>query len=468
MASSWTAALICLVCSAGVAAAPVPPVQDLAIEHVTVLSMTAEGAPLADATVVIRGGRIASITASGEKPATKGTKRIDGRGKWLMPGLTDMHMHLENDRLARLFLRRPDLPDGTVNTEDVLTPYLVNGVTQVVNLTGMSESVGQRLDVETGRILGPHIMNGAMIDGDPSIWPLGMTRSAGTPEAGRQAVRDVVAEGYQLVKVYSRLNLETFTAIVDEARKRKLRVVGHIPQRNQGTTDKFFQPGFDLVAHSEEFAQQTNPPALDAIPRYVEMAKRNGTWLTATLSLNERLVEETRSPDSLKSRPEMRYLLPGIYDTTMNHNPYVAEAGSPGRLEYLQRVVDFNRQLVPAFAAAGIPVLAGTDAPVPGVVPGFAIHDELEAMARAGLTNKQVLEGATRLPSEWLGVIADRGTVEENKRADLLLLDADPLVDVANTRRISAIILGGRHLTRAALDQRLKELDARYSNSRRY
>jgi imidazolonepropionase-like amidohydrolase len=445
-----------------IGAADEPKPAAFAMEHVAVLPMTIGGSPLNDVTVVIRGGRIASIGPSGQKVAMPGVKRIDATGKWLIPGLTDMHAHIENDRMLALFLHDPSVPDGTVRTEDILTPYVVNGVVQVVSLQAMSESIGQRVDVNSGRVLGPRLVLAAMIDGAPPIWPVGMTRVAATPEDGRQVVRDAAAEGYDLIKVYSRLDLDTFTAIVAEARRLKLRVVGHIPGRGKGITDKFFQPGFDMVAHAEEFAQQTDPPSLDAIPRYVDMAKRNGTWLTATLTLDDRLLEETRHPETLKSRPELRFLTPRFREVVVNHNPYVAQA-SPERIQSLQQIVDFNRELVRAFVAAGIPVVAGTDAPVPGVVPGFALHDELQALAKAGLSNRQALESATRLPCEWLGLSAECGTVEVGKRADLLLLDADPLTEVGNTRRIAAVILGGRYLSRAMLDRRLADLEAHYS-----
>jgi imidazolonepropionase-like amidohydrolase len=124
----------------------------------------------------------------------------------------------------------------------------------------------------------------------------------------------------------------------------------------------------------------------------------------------------------------------------------------------VQRIIEFNQQLVRAFVAADIPVLAGTDSTVPGVVPGFALHDELEALSRSGMSNWQVLESTTRLACEWLRVDTDRGTVEAGKRADLLLLDADPLADVGNTRKIDAVIVGGRYLTRRELDRMLKDL----------
>ena len=441
-------------------AAPRTPPAPLVITDVTVLPMTPEAAPLPHATVTLRDGRIESITAGAPSALPRGARRIDGRGKWLMPGFSDMHMHLENDRMGRLHVGDPTLPDGTFDLEDALTPYLANGVLQIFSLSAMSETIGQRVEVESGRVPGPHIATAAMIDGSPPTWPLGMTRAAATPEDGRQAVRDAKAEGYDFIKVYSKLTLETFTAIVEEARAQKMRVVGHIPGRGQGITGRFFIPGFDLVAHAEEFAQHTTPPDPAAIPRYVEMAKRNGTWLVGTLSLDERIVEQIRDPDSLQRRDELRHMHPKAYDMVINANPYTKDR-SEGRIKYVQDVVDFNCPLVKAFTAAGVPVLTGTDAPVPGVAPGFALHDEFEALARCGMSNAQVLEATTRRAAEWLGTLPDRGTVEPGKRADLVLLDADPLEQIANTRRIAAVIAGGHYLPRAELDARLARIAAR-------
>ncbi|WP_422928961.1 amidohydrolase family protein [Singulisphaera sp. PoT] len=443
------------------APAPPPPPPPLMIEHVTVLTMTADGVMLQDQTVTIREGRIAKIEASAEAKVETGVRKIDGTGKFLMPGLTDAHVHLENDRILRMFLKNPEIPTGTIRTEDIFLPYVANGVLQVFNLSATSETVGQRDEVESGRVVGPHIALAAMIDGPDPIWPLGMTRVAATPNDGRQIVRDASVEGYEIIKVYSRLDLPTFTAIVDEARKLHMPVVGHIPQRGKGMAEKFFQPGFGMVAHAEEFAQQTNVPAEAEIPHYVEMAKRNGTWLTATLSLDERLLEQVSHPESLRSRPELHFLTPLVYEMVTEHNPYVGRADAK-YVEYLRAIVAFNRKLVKAFAEAGIPVLAGSDTPVPGMVAGFSLHDELEVMARCGLSNKQVLEGATRLPAEWLGIAQDRGVIAPGRRADLLLLDADPMADVANTRKIAAVIAGGRFLARSALDQQMKALKDRY------
>lgn len=445
----WGAALLALFCAVSRSEAAAPP---LVIDHVTVLPMNAAGPEvLKDRTVIVSDGRIVSIGDSASA-APKGARHIDGKGKWLMPGLTDMHIHTLNDRAGRLFLKDPGIKDGTLRNEQVFLPYIANGVTQALELQAMSETVGQKVLIESGQLLGPHLALAAMIDGDPPQWPFGMTRVATTPEQGRQTVRDIAAEGYDFVKVYSNLDLETFTAIVDEAHKRNMHVVGHIPQRGKGITEKFFQPGFDMVAHAEEFAQQTEPASIEAIPRYVEMAKRNGTWLDATLTTDDRLLEETSKPETLKTRPELRYLPEIFRQMVVDHNPYLARA-TPDFVERLRKIVAFNRELVRAFVAAGIPVVSGTDSPVPGLVPGFALHDELEALATAGMSNRQVLESTTQLACQWLGVDQDRGTVETGKRADLLLLDADPLENVANTRKISAVIRDGRYLSRAELDR---------------
>jgi imidazolonepropionase-like amidohydrolase len=445
---------------AALAAEPDPLPERLAIEHVTVLSMNNEGAVLSDMTVLVHEGRIVSVGPSSGTRAPRGTKRIDGRGKWLMPGLTDMHAHIGNVRMLRLYLKLPHLKQSALRTEDLLTPFIANGIVRVMDMQAMSETIGQRSEIEAGRMLGPQIIAAAMIDGPKPHWPIGLTRVAATPEDGRQAVRDAGAEGYDAIKVYSGLSFETFSAIVDEARRLELPVVGHIPERRSGRIKEFFQPGFSLVAHAEEFAQQTAEPSVAEIPRYVDMMKQNGAWLTATLSLDERLLEQTVDPKSLRSRPELRVLPPLMRDIVLNHNPYVA-AASPQRIDFLAQVVQFNRELVRAFVAADIPILAGTDAPVPGVVPGFSMHDELAALTRAGMSNRQALEAATRRPCEWLRMLAECGTVEEGKRADLVLLDADPLADIGNSRRISAVILGGRYLPRALLDRRVAALAAK-------
>jgi imidazolonepropionase-like amidohydrolase len=437
---------------------------DLLIEHVNVISMMPDQDVQTDMNVLIRDDRIASITpASAAQPDSSGAERIAARGQWLMPGLSDMHVHLESDRLFRLYTKNPNIPNGTVRLADALLPYVANGVLQIAVLSSTPETIAQRDEVENGRVLGPHIALAAMIDGPQPVWPVGMTRVAATPSDGRQAVRDVAAEGYEFVKAYERLDLETFVAICDQAKKLNMKVIGHLPQDGKGLTQQFFVPGFSMIAHAEEIAQQENPPAADSIKTYAEWAKKNGTWLTSTLTVDDRIHEMMSRPETLKSRPEMQYLAPGLRQMAIEGNHYVKGANA-GWIAHVQRVVEFNRKLIPAFAAAGVPIVAGTDSLVPGIVPGFSLHDELEALAKAGLSNRQVLESTTRLPAEWLGTSLDRGVVATGKRADLLLLEANPLERIENTRRMSGVIVSGKFYARNELDKRMEEMRARNVN----
>lgn len=432
----------------------------LVIENVTVIPMTEGGEILPGRTVVIAGNRIVAIDDQAPAGHAAEVRRVDGSGKWLIPGLSDMHVHIGNERLLRLLTGASSPADGSASMQDYFTPFIAHGVLQVFDLAAMPETVGQRIEIESGRVLGPHIATAAMIDGAEPVLPFGVTKVATTPEEGRQAVRDIAADGHRFVKVYSRLDLPTFDAVLAEASARGLRVLGHIPQRGKGITASFFQPGFELVVHAEEFAQQTAMPDPDAIPSYVDMARKNGTALIATLTANERIFEIASDPQSLTTRRDFAVLPAPFRALSVDFNPYAARAGE-GFAGYARSIVEFNAPFVRAYDAAGLTILTGSDAGVPGVVAGFALHDELEALAAAGLETRTVLEGSTRLAAEWLGVDEDRGTVAVGKRADLVLLDANPLDDITNTRRIAAVIRDGRYLDREELDAMMRDLVAR-------
>jgi imidazolonepropionase-like amidohydrolase len=433
----------------------------LAIEHVTLLPMTRGSLPIADATVIVRGQRVSWIGPSKRASVPACATTIDARRRWLIPGLVDAHVHVESPRMMRLILQDPSIPEEAINDADPYLPYIARGILQIGNMSAMSETIGQRRAIETGRVLGPHTMLAAMVDGDPSLWPVGITRVAATPEDGRQVVRDEIAEGYDMVKVYSNLTLDTFTAIVDEARSHGVKVVGHIPGR--GTPiGPYFQAGYTMVAHAEELAVRVVGEEDAEVAHMVAAASLHGTGLMTTLTVDQRILEQTLDPSTLHTRPEIQYVHPVVRRFWYERNPYIGD-GSAERVAELRGIIALNDKLVRAFVAAGLPVLAGTDSLVPGVVAGFALHDELAALVAAGLTPYQALEAATRAPCEWMGVAEDRGTVEVGKRADLLLLDADPLVDITNTQRIAGVVTNGRWLPRRELDAKLDELAKRYA-----
>lgn len=426
--------------------------QTIVIENVTVVPMTTNSTVVRDATVVIDKGWIVSL----QGPAPDGAKRIDGKGKWLIPGLTDMHVHVPTDGLPRARKYPTEAPTIFFDTQDIMTPYIANGVTQILNLDARPEAFGQRNQVESGAVFGPHMALAAVINGGDS--PVGI--KANTPSDGRQAVRDAKAEGYEFIKVYSELNVETFTAIVDEARKVGLKAVGHIPEAFQGKLESAFVPNFAMVAHAEEFSKHSKDFTTEDAKHYAELAKRNGTWLTPTMTVMRWIASQTHSMDELRASPTLQYVHPLLQSKWLTANRYNRNA-SPKLAAYFDRMVEFHVRLVREFKAAGVPIVAGTDTLTSGVVAGFSLHDELEMLVGAGLTPEEALASSTRLAAVWLGVDADRGTVEVGKRADLVLLDANPLVNIANTRKIAGVSVNGRWADRATLDAMLADLSRR-------
>jgi cytosine/adenosine deaminase-related metal-dependent hydrolase len=422
----------------------------IAIENVAIVPMTEGSMTVRNATVVIENGRITAL----QGPAPRGSLRINGRGKFLIPGLMDMHVHLPSDQfLPDNEPPRNEPPRIAFDTQDIMTPYIANGVTQIMNMDADAIAIGRRNQVAAGQVIGPNMALAALIDGRR---PDG--RVALTPADGRQAVRDAKAEGYGFIKLYWRLDVETFLAINDEARIQQMKVLGHIPDSFEGQVERAFVPNF-MIAHAEELAKQSATFADADATRFAELARANGTALTGSLTTMRWIASQTRSLDELRALPTLRYLHPVVRRQWVDRNSYNQES-SPRRIAYFERMVDFNRRLVSAFKAAGALVVAGTDALNPGCVPGFSMHDELAMLVDAGLTNSEALAAATRLPAQWMGMSDSRGTIEIGKRADLVLLDADPLESIGNTRRIAGVIVNGQWLPRAQLDRMLASVAA--------
>jgi imidazolonepropionase-like amidohydrolase len=431
-----------------------PPVA-IAIESATVIPMTGEAA-IVDATVVIDGGRIVAIGAVGAVAVPEDAVRVDGRGRWVLPALIDMHVHL----VAEAF---PELPYGPV---DALLPFVANGVAQVVDLASTAHTNALRDEIAAGGRRAPRLATARMVDGDPPIWGAEIALPLRTPAEARRAVPRIAAEGYDFVKVYSLLDVETFRALLDAAQDEGIRVVGHLPAREAAAAEVVL-PGFALVAHAEEYAFRPEGRSDAAVAEYADLARANGVGLISTLFLDEQLLAQTRDPAMLAAVEGLAQVDPVTLPMWFEANRYTADA-SPERIAALGEVVDFNRRLVKAFVDAGIPVLAGTDSFIPGVVAGFALHEELGALARAGLANDQILRAATAAPAQWLGLTDWAGTVAVGQPANLLLLDADPRKDIRHTRAIAAVVLDGRLLPRRELDAAMDDLADRYAPVREW
>lgn len=421
-----------------------------AIQNVNVITMTNEGEYLKNVTVIVKDGKIESL--NGDIP--KGAQIINGKGKWLIPGLIDMHVHIPTDgHFNTNFPTRAAVVFD--NIQDVMTPFVANGVTTVFDLNARAGHFGQRNEILRGDVIGPRMALAAMINGGE-----GDGRIANTPSDGRQAVRMAKAEGYEFIKVYSQLNKETFYAIVDEAKIHGMKVIGHIPNVFNGEIDKSIVPHFGLVAHAEEVFKHVESKDSLEIVRLADLFKKNGTSLCPTLIIIESAHEQSRSLDGLKKMNALQYVHPLLQDKWITSNNYNKNASAES-ISRLEKMMYFNSRLVEIFNKNEIPILAGTDAGSSGVVWGFSLHDELGLLVKSGLSPYEALAAATKSPAAWLGLLDKIGTVEVGKYADLILLDYNPLLDIRNTRKISGVFFNGLWVDKQKIEQMLSELSKR-------
>lgn len=417
------------------------------VKNVNIIPMTKNNKVIESATVVIQGNKIIAI--NGETPLN--AEVIDGTGKWLIPGLIDMHIH----GLSDANFRQQEPTQGAnvfFDTQNVMTPYVANGVTTIFDLSARPQNFGQRNEIAKGDVIGPRMALAKLLDGGQGLDKIN------SPADGRQAVRSAKADGYGFIKPYSNLEDETFWAIVDEAKKHDLNVVGHIPNTFRGRLKEALVPNFSMVAHAEEFSKEAKDFTYEEALLFAQMAKENGIWLTPTLTVMVWIDRHLRSLDYTKNLSTLKYMHPIFQDKWVNHNKKNNNT-TPSFIAHVEQIISFNKKLVKAFKEVGAPIVVGTDAMNTGVVPGFSLHDELALLVEAGMTPEEVLISATRLPATWLGIDSHVGTVEENKYADLVLLNANPLDNIKNSTNISGVFVNGVWLNKMEIDNMLLKLE---------
>lgn len=415
-----------------------------AITHVAVIDGR-DSLPRLDQAVVVRGNRIVEVGPAATVRVPRGATIVEGRGKYLIPGLWDMHVHT-------------DVPAG----REVLALYVANGVTGVRDMAGRWETLrGWRDSIAAGQLAGPRIVaSGPYLVGGDSPIPHLLARD--TAEA-RRGVDSLATLGVDVVKVHTRLRPDVFFAVLRRTRELGLPVAGHVSAAvgalaasDSGVRSIEHLLGVPLpctpaesVALVPKFATQAalgRCSSRDLAPLYAALA-RNGTWVTPTLT---GIFEVASWP---------RRELPGdsvarwIPDTLRR---YVAsifpmpDSIPPGADAVGLKVYEMRLAQVAAMQRAGVGILAGTDAPLRNAPPGFGLHQELQQLARGGMSNHAVLRAATLEPARYLGMTDSLGTVEPGRFADLVLLDASPLVDIRNTARIAAVFANGRYFDAVA------------------
>jgi imidazolonepropionase-like amidohydrolase len=451
--------LLAGVLAAGCMYRAAPPQQAVAVDSSSIAFVDVSIVPMDSGrvihhrTVIVRGGRIAEIGAADSIRPAVGSARVDGRGRYLMPGLADMHAH-------------PDSQD--------LALYVANGVTTIRVMAGDTGVLRWREEIRAGRRVGPAIYTaGPILDGKPPTAPF--MRPVGTAEDATKAVDEQRAAGYDFIKIYNLLSADAYRAIVDEARRLGVPVAGHVPisvglrgalaahqasiEHLRGYAAEAVRPDAPIKP-SVDFRSRILAWNYADESRFAELARATrdaGVWNCPTLVTEQvGLLPHAEYRRWLES-PEMRYVAPE-YRVDGRDTAWGMKEFTEADYVAAQRAVSVKMHLVKALHDAGARLLVGTDE----MVAGFSEHQELRNMVGAGLTPYEALRAATRDAAEFLGQVGEWGTVAVGRRGDLVLLDADPLADVANARRIVGIMVRGHWLSREALDRMLDRVAASF------
>lgn len=411
--------------------------RPLAITRVNVVDV-ASGRIVPNSTVVVDGTTIASVASDGKAPTN--AQVVDGGDKFLIPGLWDMHAHTEASGEAWLPL------------------YVANGVTGIRDMGSTLDFILRMRDATaSGRILGPRIFAaGPILDDAPGDWPFRMRVK--TADEGREAVQLLKKRGVDLIKVHDNTPRRVFFAIADEAQRQNLPLAGHIPRGL--TLEQVVEAGQRSIEHLSNgevwrACSRGNTYQPEACRPLFELLAQKGVWQTPTLVAMSEILS-IGTPRSEVSAGEMVYAGKQIRSMWAGNQSLVP----PDALKALRDTAATSAVVTSDMAKAGVGILAGCDT----MIAGFCVHDELAAMVRGGMPPLAALQTATLNPARYFGIEQTTGSVARGRRADLVLLDANPLSDIANVRRIRAVVVGGRLLDRRALDEtlaRAKTLAAR-------
>ena len=443
-------------CSAQ-AASPNPQPETIAFVHASVVPMDREHV-LGDQTVVVTKGKITAVGPTSMVSVPDGAARIDARGRYLMPALSDMHVHVEGESWEALLSPEAKAASKNPPFEDFLFPYVANGVTTVQVLSGTHELLPVRGKIAEGALLAPRLILARMIDGPDKAWPPPLSSWVATAEEARDATRRAKAEGYDKMKVYSFLTKETYDAVVATAKEQRMDVVGHIP--NALSVEYVVDSGQKMIAHTEEVAKHADGDySNQRISYFAGRIADGGVWLTPTLVTTRRILDAFSDPDGLFSNPEAAYYGHPIQRDIWTFISNMYRNMPP---EDRDRVRDdfekFQKPFTKVFHDKGGQLMTGTDSLLPRLVPGFALHQELQELVAVGLTPYEALRSSTTVPYEYLGEAGRAGTVEVGKRTDLLLVAANPLEDVSNASRIAGVLMRGRWIGKLEIDRRMREI----------
>ncbi len=396
---------------------------------VNVLPMDAERV-LENQTVVVRDGRIAAMGPVGDVAIPDNAVRIDARGKYLMPGIAEMHGHLPGG----------NTPPEVVET--VLFLFVANGVTTVRGMQGNPAQFAIRERIERGELIGPTLYLGS-----PPLHGNG----ARNAEGAERLVREFHAAGFDLLKVHEGLSPATYDAIAATARELGIPWGGHVA--DAVGLEHALRAGQSSIDHLDGYVEAvgTDDARIAALARATREA---GAWVVPTMKLWDNAFLGGSDLEELRTYPELKYVpRQWVENWTQQFQNLRAEID----LEEGARVRTLRRRILRALADADAGILLGSDAPQMFSVPGFSLHREMQVMVEAGLTPYQILRAGTRNVAAYFDALDEFGTIAVGRRADLILLEANPLDDVANLQRRAGVMVRGRWIPESEIQRRLAD-----------
>ncbi len=429
---------------------------DKVIENVGVITMDNDGKVLQGRTVFIKDDRIVRITTTDQAEIPETASRIDGEGKFLIPGLSEMHAHIPSGDAEQDYV------------EDVLFLYLSNGITTIRGMLGEPSHLDLRKQAAQNEIVSPRIYtSGPGFSGE----------SVDSTEHARQRVRDQHEAGYDFLKIFPGLTLEEYNAIAEEANDVGIEFSGHIPA--SVGLEKAIEAGQTTIDHLDKYMEALAGDTLDTeevedpgviyfgmhavpyvdrnrIPEVSEMTAEGGTWNVPTQALLEHVLG-TESPDELAERPEFQYMPDETIEQWISSKQSITE-NEIYTEELAQEYLQLRRDMIKALHDAGAGLLLGSDAPQIFNVPGFSVHHELRYIVNSDLTPYQALRTGTYNTARYWDDLENSGTIAEGKVADMVLLESNPLDDISNSADIAGVMYRGNWLAGEDIDKGLESI----------
>jgi imidazolonepropionase-like amidohydrolase len=412
--------------------------QTVVFRNVNVISMTSP--KVEKKTIVVSDGKIGSILNAGVMiKLPEGSTVVDGSGKYLIPGLADMHGHIPPS----------GGPPGLVS--DVLTMYLANGITTVRGMQGHPQQLTLRENAKKDLVVSPNLYLAGPVFNDQNI---------GSPQHAIDKVREQKEEGWDLIKVHEGLTVEEYDAMARTAKEVGMRFGGHVPDA-VGLVHAI-DMGQETFEHMDGYLEylggDKGPIDEKKLAAIVKKSKAAGVWVVPTSALWA-VVYNGIPLETLKAYPELKYVPAGAVATWAK----LYEGRAKETAAVSKNLLANRQRLLSALYKGGVKILMGSDAPQQFTLPGFSLQRELLYMRDAGMSPYEILKSGTVSPGRYFAKQDSFGTIETGKRADLVLLNANPLSDIRNVSKIKGVMVRGKWFSREDLDERLAKIEEKYA-----